>query len=228
MMINFKNKKGDTSPVWWIIVTALLAILVVIFILIWFKGSGDKAFGGISKNLDSLGDFDNDKVANFFDRCPCIPILTVEEPNLKGCPKGITAEQMQADNKLFSEKNCVDVSGTSSNKQTPESQKLVEQSKQPVKSSFMLLDGDQLLPTSGYVTSSNSLSVEFSCTKKCTLRMMKPVVGMSGGKEEQKIGDYPAEFGGVNLLVDVSVPGSYSVCLKEDGAKEICYNVKKN
>lgn len=226
MMIKIKNKKGDASPVWWIIVTALLAILVVIFILIWFKGSGDKAFGGIGKNLDSLGDYDNDKVANFFDKCPCTPVLTVEEPNLKGCPKGTTLEQMQVDNKLFSEKNCVGASGGSSVVQTPESKKIVEQSKQPIQTTFSLSDNGVNAGKSSS-TSSNQLLLELGCAKKCTLTIIKPVVVNGITSSDQEVTNYNAGSG-ASLMIPLQEKGSYMICLKEEGAKEMCYNVKKN
>lgn len=63
-------KKGDTH-MWWIIVVALIALLVSIFIIIWFRNSGGSAFGAIDKNIDSLKDCDGDRVADFFDKCPC-------------------------------------------------------------------------------------------------------------------------------------------------------------
>ncbi len=80
------NKKG-MSQMWWIISAAIIALLVVIFIIIWFKGSGEKAFDTVGDKIGGLNDCDCDNVADMFDKCACSegqPGSTYE-----GCPKGI-------------------------------------------------------------------------------------------------------------------------------------------
>ncbi|HIG93880.1 TPA: hypothetical protein HA242_03775 [Candidatus Woesearchaeota archaeon] len=66
-----KNTKAS-SELWWIIMTAVIVLVVVILVLLWFQGSGEKAFGGINTQLD---DADNDKVTNLFDQCPNTPAI---------------------------------------------------------------------------------------------------------------------------------------------------------
>jgi hypothetical protein len=84
-MMHRISKKG-TTEMWWIIVGAIIALLMVIFILLWFKGSGTKAYGNIESTLDSLGDCDEDGVSNMFDKCPCITSGNTEDPENRGCP----------------------------------------------------------------------------------------------------------------------------------------------
>jgi flagellar basal body-associated protein FliL len=81
-----KSKKADGN-MWWVIAIAILVLLVVILILVWFRSSGDKAFGEVGKKIDSLGDCDNDNVANMWDKCSCDP----EDANAEvdGCPSSI-------------------------------------------------------------------------------------------------------------------------------------------
>ena len=56
---------------WWVIGGAILVIVMVIFILIWFQGGGTKAFNSISEQLGGLEDCDGDTAADRFDDCPC-------------------------------------------------------------------------------------------------------------------------------------------------------------
>lgn len=76
------NKKAMT---WQQIVLALIAIIVVTFVIIWFKGGGEKAFGGLSDKISSLKDCDKDNVADMFDKCPC-DAATKENKEAAGCP----------------------------------------------------------------------------------------------------------------------------------------------
>ncbi len=62
------KKKGQTQ-MWWILIAAILAIVVVGLLFFWFKGTGDKGFGAIDNTLDTLGDSDEDGIANRFDKC---------------------------------------------------------------------------------------------------------------------------------------------------------------
>lgn len=88
-MFKFNSKKG-MDKMWWIVGTALLVIIVVAIILSFFNESGGKAFDVVGDNIDSLGDCDEDQVANMFDKCPCDKIGNEENPDLEGCPKSIT------------------------------------------------------------------------------------------------------------------------------------------
>ncbi|HIH10800.1 TPA: hypothetical protein HA241_01280 [Candidatus Woesearchaeota archaeon] len=78
-------KKKAMSQLWWIIAAAIIALIIVMLILVWFKGSGGKAFEDLDTRINQLKDDDNDKVANLFDKCPETPPDTdVDE---KGCPQ---------------------------------------------------------------------------------------------------------------------------------------------
>lgn len=218
----FFGKKGDVAPVWWIIITALLAVLVLIFVVLWFRSSGDKAFGGVGKSLDSLGDYDGDKVVNFYDKCPCTPVLVTEEPNFKGCPKGTTPEQANIDSRKYTDKNCQDNVSTTS----ADSQKLIEQSKQPIQTTFSLSENGVSVGN-GYSTSGNQLLLELGCAKKCTLTIIKPVVVNNVTSSDQEVTNYNAGFG-TSLIISLQEKGDYMICLKEEGSKEQCHNIKKN
>ena len=89
---------------WWIIVGAILAILVVVFIMIWFKGTGTKAFDNVGDQIDGFGDCDKDNVADVFDKCPCLP--GTKEGELSGCPGGQKEAKPCDDNELKSCKEC--------------------------------------------------------------------------------------------------------------------------
>jgi len=78
------NKTGQGQS-FWIIIAAIIALVVVVLIILWFSGSGKKAFGEIEGKIDSLGDCDNDNVANMFDKCPCIAVVGEESPEAAGC-----------------------------------------------------------------------------------------------------------------------------------------------
>ena len=58
---------------WWVIGGAILVIVMVIFILIWFQSGGTKVFGSIDEQLGGLEDCDGDNAADRFDDCPCDP-----------------------------------------------------------------------------------------------------------------------------------------------------------
>ena len=77
---HFHETKKGMSQMWWIIATAIIAILAVIFIIIWFKGSGDKLFGGIDDTIGGLSDKDGDGVTDLFDKCPCDPNIKDKFP----------------------------------------------------------------------------------------------------------------------------------------------------
>jgi hypothetical protein len=74
-------KKRGTAQMWWIIVGAIIALLVLVFIVVWVRSSGSKAFGAVDDNIAGLGDCDDDGISDFFDKCPCDPQIgdTLEE-----------------------------------------------------------------------------------------------------------------------------------------------------
>lgn len=80
-----KNTVKAQSQTWWIIIAAVIAIIVAISIIIWFRSSGEKAVGGLGENIDKLKDTDNDGVADLFDRCA--NTAAGVEVNSRGCPE---------------------------------------------------------------------------------------------------------------------------------------------
>ena len=79
------NKKAMT---WQQIVLAILAIVVVTFVIIWFQKGGEGVFGTLSDKIGGLKDCDGDNVADMFDKCPCE--ATVEENKKSpGCPSNV-------------------------------------------------------------------------------------------------------------------------------------------
>lgn len=86
-----KTKKGVTQ-IWWIIITAVIAFVVVFLVLFWFQGSGGRLFAGIEEQIGGLKDQDKDGATDLFDQCPCDPNIGSElapgqscGPPLAGC-----------------------------------------------------------------------------------------------------------------------------------------------
>ena len=77
------SKKG-MSELWWIIATAIVALLAVILILVFFKGSSERVFSEVGERIEGLQDRDKDNVADLFDKCPCDPDIG------ESFPPGIT------------------------------------------------------------------------------------------------------------------------------------------
>jgi H+/Cl- antiporter ClcA len=44
-------KKGD-SNMWWILVSAIIAILIIIFVIMWFQSTGGKGISEIDSIID--------------------------------------------------------------------------------------------------------------------------------------------------------------------------------
>ena len=99
-----KSKKG-MSQTWWIISTAVIALILVVLIISWFQGSGGKAFGNVGTQIDNLGDCDNDGVANMFDKCPCLSFGNEENSEADGCPEGQGAKECSEQEKNICENN---------------------------------------------------------------------------------------------------------------------------
>lgn len=96
------NKKGMTQ-MWWILGTAVLVAIVVVLGIIFVKGGFDKGGGFYDEQLNALKDYDYDFIMNRQDKCPCTPAGEVEATDLKGCPKGITKQQADAEWKKLRE-----------------------------------------------------------------------------------------------------------------------------
>ncbi len=69
MTFNKKVNTKATSEMWWIIAAAVIAIVAVIIIIMIFSRSGGKGYNILDTQLDRLGDGDNDKVTDAFDKC---------------------------------------------------------------------------------------------------------------------------------------------------------------
>lgn len=75
---------------WWIIMGATIAIIVLVLLIVWFRGSGGKGFDVINDNIDGTKDCDKDKIANLFDKCPC-KYGDENNKEAEGCPIGTPA-----------------------------------------------------------------------------------------------------------------------------------------
>lgn len=97
----FKNKfsKKGMSQMWWIIGSAILVLVMVLLILLWFRGSGGSAFDTINDKIGGLGDCDGDKVADTFDKCVC------DDGPESGCPKGASQDMKDMTRKKCEEAN---------------------------------------------------------------------------------------------------------------------------
>jgi hypothetical protein len=65
-----KNKKG-VSQIWWVLSSAIIAMLAVIFIIVWFTSSGGKLQEGFEDTIGDLDDKDKDGITDLLDKCPC-------------------------------------------------------------------------------------------------------------------------------------------------------------
>jgi hypothetical protein len=87
LKMKLRTKKAQ-SQMWWIIIAAVIAVVVSVLIIMWFKGAGDKGFGGVSDTISKLDDSDKDDVADYFDKCPCEPASGLNA-KYEGCPSGV-------------------------------------------------------------------------------------------------------------------------------------------
>ncbi len=81
MKLNTFNSRKGTSQLWWIISAAVIAILALIFITIWFSSAGNKLFQGFDTTIGSLQDRDQDGVTDLLDKCPCDATIGNEYPS---------------------------------------------------------------------------------------------------------------------------------------------------
>ena len=82
------NKKAMT---WQQLVLAILAVIVVTFVIIWFKSGGEGAYKNLGDKISALGDCDKDNVADMFDKCPKCP-ATGKNKAFPGCPSNVKKE----------------------------------------------------------------------------------------------------------------------------------------
>lgn len=78
----------------------LVKIVIPIIVLLIIGAVLLTKYGPLGKKTTELADFDDcdkDKVANYFDKCPCLSTAGAEEEALPGCPKGTSIAQAQQD-----------------------------------------------------------------------------------------------------------------------------------
>lgn len=63
-------------------VVAIIVLITLFIVLFTTTSIFKKEKDDISGRIDGLGDWDNDHVANMFDKCPCKP----GDTDNKGCP----------------------------------------------------------------------------------------------------------------------------------------------
>lgn len=82
------NKKAMT---WQQLVLAILAVVVVTLVIIWFQKGGEGAYGNLGEKISALGDYDNDNIGDLFDKCPC-DAGTTKNKEFPGCPSTTTTD----------------------------------------------------------------------------------------------------------------------------------------
>ena len=87
--MKIKSKKAMT---WQQMVLAIIAIVVVTFVIIWFKSGGEGAFSTLGQKIGALKDCDQDQVADMFDKCPC-DAGSADNKEYPGCATGITKKE---------------------------------------------------------------------------------------------------------------------------------------
>lgn len=198
----FHNKKG--MEMWWIIVLGLVAIVVGAVMLLGGTEGINKAFASTKERFNDLDDFDNDKVVNIYDKCPCTAVVVAEDEQLRGCPKPTSVAAAQQDQKNFKDKLCPPPTTT------PET--AAQNALQA--SSLQLMDGTVQVTTGSFRTTRSSLSYRASCASTCSLRVNAP----SGQSSE--------EWGteGTFLLEEF---GTYQILLVEGGSTKAGYTIER-
>ncbi|GEM_PF-1973175 len=159
------TKKAD-SQIWWILVVAFIAIVVGILISFFFSSGLDKVKKTVGGSLDSLGDFDNDKVPNFQDKCPCTGAL-IQSKLLPGCPKDTTEADALKDMECYSSKDC-------KNCKKEETSSTDSSSPPPPPLKLQLTDETgQKITVSGYEVKGNKVFFEYSCAN-CQVSITLP------------------------------------------------------
>ncbi len=105
------NGRKGQSHIWAILMAFVIAFVVMVIMLSWFKGAGEKGLGSVDAGLDSLGDCDNDGIPNFYDKCPYT--YGVDGAEFKGCPSSVISEDQLAG---YQSGTCVDSEGSEDEK----------------------------------------------------------------------------------------------------------------
>lgn len=195
------NKKGNLT----IDVIILLAIGLIIVIVV-----GVTLIPKIGKSSDviqfgNFDDYDNDKVANFFDSCPCSPTGTYEHATLEGCPRDKTEQQSQDEKKLFKENECLE--------QAPMA------GEQESTNMLLFFEGDAAV-SSGYTTNANFISYKATCASQCTVLVKQPDDEFAPWADLAS--DMPLEED-----LELPFPGSYFVILSERGQEKIQFRINR-
>ncbi len=198
----FHNKKGFST--WEVIVFGLVAIVMGAILIAGGKGLFGEALGAAGERFKDLEDYDNDKIVNLYDKCPCTPAIAAEEEELRGCPKPTSIAAAQQDQKNFKDKQCPPLA-SAQEATTPTASQV---------SSLQLMDGTVQVPSGTYHTTSASVSYRASCTSTCSLRVNAP----SGQSSE--------EWGteGTFLLEEF---GTYQILLVEGGSTKVGYTIER-
>lgn len=204
----FNNKKGAE----WVITVIVIFVIVLVagyFVINYFRTGSGKGFGVISTQLGALDDYDDDKTANMFDKCPCTPVGTIEDSKLGGCPRGTTAERSQEDKKLFKEEKCAEI--------TP-----IAGEAEVGSTTFKLFEGNTPISSgSTYHPQGSSIKYEATCASKCEIKIKYPasgdfrsLVAFEEGNQEQN---------------EVSLPdvGTYVLILSEGNQEKTRYLIEK-
>ena len=88
------KKKAAIGLPWQVIIIAIIGIVVVFGVLLFWKGGSGKLFDSIGGQIDALGDEDEDGVINMRDKCVCVG-FSEEDEDLSGCPKDAPEEQQK-------------------------------------------------------------------------------------------------------------------------------------
>ena len=65
------NKRAQGRS-FWIIITMIIALVVVVLVVMWFSKGGAKGFGFFEEKIKELkSDSDSDGVSDAMDKCPC-------------------------------------------------------------------------------------------------------------------------------------------------------------
>ena len=199
----FHNKKGFSM--WEIMVFAIVAIVIGAVLLLGGTEGISKALASTKERFNDLDDYDNDKVQNIYDKCPCTAAIAAEDEQLRGCPKPTSVAVAQQDQNNFRDKKCPPLIAA------PETEPV--NTGQP--SSLQLMDGTVQVPSGSYRTSSASLSYRATCASSCSFQLVAP----SSQASEEGFGTE-----GTFLLEELGV---YQIILLEQGNTKVGYTIER-